>query len=308
MAALDSIAATEVRSIVTRRKWRIKRMMAVPANWQGSPEHFYHYLLGYFVPLVLWQERTGTMEVAVRDCGPMNAWFDLLRPGTDVELMPPGVMLERVLSHRQERVVLHDWDNPTRFHQRALARVRSTILSRNHAADSGSGRTRITVLERRPNPDFFHSDAAETPGGGSAWRSVPNIDAIADALAPLGDVSIVDTAELSPHEQVTLINKTDLLVAQHGAGLSNMLWLPDGAGVVEMLPPLPQTINTIFSNLASALSVGYRSVPQADLHDSVDPDAVAAAARAVLTNPATCVPVATGSLPMRMLRQLPRRW
>lgn len=293
---------------MTRRKWRIKRVMAVPANWQGSPEHFYHFMLGYFVPLALWQESTGEREIAVRDCGPMNVWFDLLRPGTDVDLMPPGVMLERVLSHRQERVILHDWDNPTRFHRRSLTQVRDLMASRV-ATPTGAGEgPRITLLERRPNPEFFHSGAAETPGGGSGWRSVPNIDEIAQALSPLGMVSIVDTAELSPTEQVQLMHSSDLLVAQHGAGLSNMLWLPSTAGVIEILPPLPPTIDTIFSNLASALGLGYRTAAQSDLHAAIDASAVTAAASAVLANPASSIPTATGSLPIRMLRQLPRRW
>lgn len=297
---------------MTRRKWRITRVMAVPANWQGTPEHFYHFFLGYFMPLVLWQERTEVTEVAVRDCGPMNVWFDLLREGTDVELIPPGVMLERLLSHRQERVILHDWDNPTRFHRSSLEAFTQAVLSRvvEPAAASGAGGAgarRITLLERRPNPDYYHSGAAETPGGGSQWRSVPNIDEIADALAPLGDVRIVDTAELTPAEQVRTVHDTDLLVAQHGAGLANMVWLPHGAAVIELLPPLPSTIDSIFRNLAAARRLGYASVDQVDLHAAVDPTAVAAAAARVMGNPAACVPTATGSLPIRLIRQLPRR-
>lgn len=295
---------------MTRRKWRITRVMAVPANWQGTPEHFYHFFLGYFMPLVLWQERTAATDVAVRDCGPMNVWFDLLRDGTDVELMPPGVMLERLLSHRQERVILHDWDNPTRFHRRSLEAFTQAVLPRvmdGAGAPEGSGARRITLLERRANPDYYHSDAAETPGGGSQWRSVPNIDEIADALASLGDVRIVDTAELTPAEQVRTLHATDLLVAQHGAGLANMVWLPRTAAVIELLPPLPPTIDTIFHNLAAARRLGYASVDQVDLHAPVDPVAVAAAAGKVTADPAACVPTATGSLPMRLIRQLPRR-
>ena len=287
--------------------------MAVPANWQGTPEHFYHFFLGYFMPLVLWQERSGASEVAVRDCGPMNAWFDLLRQGTDVEMMPPGVMLERVLSHRQERVILHDWDNPTRFHRRSLDEFTQAVLPRavdaaSPSSSSTAGRTpRITLLERRPNPEYYHSGTAETPGGGSEWRSVPNIDDIADALAPLGDARIVDTAELEPRDQVRTIRDTDLLIAQHGAGLANLVWLPPGAGVIELLPPLPPTIDTIFRNLAAARRVGYRAVDQSDLHAPVEPVDVVAAASIVLADPSACVPTATGSMPMRLLRQGPRR-
>jgi hypothetical protein len=310
MAALDSIAALEVRSIVTRRKWRIKRMMAVPATWQGTPERFYHFLLGYFVPLVLWQESTGAREIAVRDSAPQNAWFDLLRPDTTVEILPPGVMLQRLLSHGQERIVLHDWDNPTRFHRRSLEKARKAVLGRFPDSDTrlAHDRPRITILERRPSIDHYRSDRAELLGGGADWRSLPNINDLMGALGSLGDVNVVDTAGMSPREQVDTLRCTDLLVAQHGGGLSNMIWMPAGAAVIEILPPRPTTIDTIFRNLASASRLAYEAVPQADEHAPVDPEVVTHAAQEVLTNPTACVPVATGSLPMRMLRQLPRRW
>jgi hypothetical protein len=35
-------------------KWQIAEPMLVPAQWQGSVEHFYHFFLGYFMPVVLW--------------------------------------------------------------------------------------------------------------------------------------------------------------------------------------------------------------------------------------------------------------
>ena len=47
---------------MARKRWRIRQTMVVPAQWQGSVEHFYHFFLGYFMPLILWQERTGTMS------------------------------------------------------------------------------------------------------------------------------------------------------------------------------------------------------------------------------------------------------
>ncbi len=293
---------------MTRKKWRITRVMAVPATWQGTPERFYHFLLGYLVPLIVWQERTGTMEVAVRDTGPHNSWFGLLRPGTDVEFMPPGVMLERVLSHRQERVILHDWDNPTRFHRRTLEHVRQAVLPRIPRLDGSAGELpRITVLERRPSIDYYREESAELHGGGADWRSIPNITDMVDSLSALGSVSLVDTAGMTPQQQVAALAGTDLLVGQHGGGLSNMMWMTPGSGVIEILPPRPPIIDAIFSNLASACRVGYRALPQAEEHAPVDPAAVTAAAAEVLADPSSCVPTATGSLPMRLLRQLPRR-
>ena len=291
-----------------RRKWRIKRVMAVPANWQGTPDRFYHFLLGYLVPLLIWQEKTGDIDITVRDCGPHNPWFELLRPQTSVEFLPPGMMLERYLSHRQERVVFHDWDNPTRFHRRSLAKARAAAIDNSQSVvrqDSGS--PRITILERRPSVEHYRNDSAEVPGGGADWRSVPNVDEIAQSLKDMGHVHVVDTAGMTPHEQVNTLVNTDVLIAQHGGGLSNMLWMESGRTVIEVLPHRPPTIDAIFRNLAASRDLGYQAISQDGEHAPVDPDLVVRATRELLEDPAHFIPTATGSLPMRVWRQLPRR-
>lgn len=292
---------------MTRKRWRIERVMVVPATWQGSVEHFYHFFLGYFMPLVLWQERTDTMTFTVRDCGPMNPWFELTRPNTDLDFMTPGWMLQRVLTHRQERQILHGWDDPNRFHRASLVRFTDTILTRLALTHAASGKTRITVLERRASPDFYLTGKSEAHGSGADWRSIPNTAEIASSLDALGDVSVVDTAALSPVQQIRLLASTDVLVAQHGAGLSNMVWMPPASAVVEMQPPLIPPVDTIFASLAAARGLDHVCLRQEDEHSAVDPAAVARAVEQVLGNRGQFVPSMPGSLPMRLMRQLPRR-
>ena len=292
---------------MTRKRWRIERVMVVPATWQGSVEHFYHFFLGYFMPLVLWQERTNTMTFTVRDCGPMNPWFELVRPGTDLDFITPGWMLQRYLTHRQERQVLHLWDDPNRFHRASLDTFATTILQREGIAHARPTTPRITVLERRKSPDFYLTGKSEAHGSGSDWRSVPNIDEVAQSLQPFGQVSVIDTAGMPPREQIRLLANTDVLIAQHGAGLSNMVWMPPHAAVVELLPPLVPPVDKIFGNLAAARGLDHLSVAQLGEHAVVDATAVAQAVERLLASPGDFHPSAPGRLPLRVLRQLPRR-
>lgn len=292
---------------MARKRWRLPRMMVVPAQWQGSVEHFYHFFLGYFMPVILWQERTGTMTFTVRDCGPMNPWFSLVRPGTDLDFIPPGVMLQRVLTHRQEMQILHGWDDPTRFHRASLDTFVDAVLARTAVPEAAAGRKRITVLDRAPSPDFYVSAKSETYSSGADWRSLPNTRAVAEALGGLGDVTLLDTAALTPQEQVAALSRTDLLVAQHGAGLANMVWMPSGGAVLEIKPPLMPTINEIFAYLAAARGLGHVAVDQADEHAPIDVAAVVDSAERLLASPEAFVPAMPGRLPMRILRQLPRR-
>ena len=292
---------------MARRRWRIQRPMLVPATWQGSVEHFYHFLLGYFVPLVRWQERTGANEFSVRDCGPMNPWFELLRPDTDVDLMTASWMLQRYLTRKQEYRVFHQWDDPRRFHKRTLRRVADAVLSRMPSQASSDSTRNITVIERRPSPDFYLTGSSDAYASGSDWRSVPNIQDVADQLPELGQVRLVDTAAMSPLEQIQLLSQTDVLVGQHGAGLANMIWMKPGSIVIEIQPPLIAPIDQIFSSLAGAMSLDHLIVPQTHDHSPIDFKVVRESIAKVQESPGAFVPKLLGRQPLRALRQLPRR-
>ncbi len=293
---------------MTRRRWRIRRPMLVPATWQGSVEHFYHFLMGYFVPLVRWQEQTGRMEFSVRECGPMNPWFNLLRPQSDVDLMTPSWMLQRYLTHKQEYRVFHEWDDPRRFHKRTLRHVASTVLSRIQQEETPSRDHQITVIERRPSPDFYLTGSSDAYASGSDWRSVPNLQEVVDRLQGMGEVQLIDTAILKPVEQVQLLAETDVLIGQHGAGLANMMWMKPGSIVIEIQPPLIAPIDRIFASLAGAISLNHLTVAQTDEHAPIEAAAVERAVVNAQGSPGRFVPPLLGRQPLRALRQFPRRY
>lgn len=294
---------------MVRKRWRLKRIMLVPAQWNGSVEHFYHFFFGYLLPVVLYQEKTGSMAFTVRDCGPMNDWFRLLRPDTDLEFMAPGVMLHRTVTHRQERVFLRGWDDPTRFHRKSLRQFSALMISRVGVdMKSVQGKSPVvTIIERRKSPSFYLESGSEVFASGTQYRSWPNIHKTYEALSSVANVSMVDSAELGPHDQVRTFSSTDILVAQHGAGLSNMVFMRPGASVIEIKPPLNPIISHIYSNLASAMGLGYCSVDQADDHAPVDTTQVTETVSTVIEQAGGPVPRMTGRLPTRLVRQLPRR-
>jgi protein O-GlcNAc transferase len=54
-------------------------------------------------------------------------------------------------------------------------------------------------------------------------------------------INLVDFAAISLHEQVVLVQNTDILVGHHGAGMAHTLFLPDQSSVVEIFPPTFKT-------------------------------------------------------------------
>lgn len=103
--------------------------------------------------------------------------------------------------------------------------------------------------------------------GNASRRRLLNEDAVTALLAPAG-FEIVRMEELSFDAQVRLMQETAVLVAPHGAGLTNMLFCAPGTHVVECADlgfPNPN-----FYALASALGHRYWLVP-AEAHGDCHP-------------------------------------
>ena len=85
-------------------------------------------------------------------------------------------------------------------------------------------------------------------------RSIVNIDAVKDLL-DRWSIEMVDPSRLTLQEQVALFASTQLLIGVHGAGLTNMLYMPAGGAILELLPPLYATAS--YWGIASTLGIAY---------------------------------------------------
>lgn len=101
--------------------------------------------------------------------------------------------------------------------------------------------------------------------GGATRRRLANEDAIWPLLAAAG-FERVRMEALSFAEQVALMRQTSVLCGPHGAGLTNMIFCPPGAHIVELADPgFP---NPNFYALAAALDHRYWIIPARSLGDA----------------------------------------
>ena len=79
-----------------------------------------------------------------------------------------------------------------------------------------------------------------------------NEQEIADALKAIdkANVKVVDLAQISFEEQVRLMRNTSVLIGVHGAGLTNLLYLPTQALVVEISTRKNGDPDFYFKNIA----------------------------------------------------------
>ena len=266
-----------------RRRFR-SRTLLIADHWDGSVQQFYHFMLGYFMPLCRWLDQHKSQPIAVRDCGPMNVWFEALWPRVDIEILPPGSALHMVVGRRMRHVVLRGLDDPRKFHAGRLLEGAMAVRSvlELPVTNRGGNSQGVLIIDRASSEDFYHQAESETHMSGKERRSVPNLAQLPEELSVVVPVVVRDLARMDPRGQLALVSGSNVLVGQHGAGLAHMLWLEIPGGVVEIAPPLPGQVEHLFEHLAGVLDLKYRRVAQADVHSPVDLELVVRAVTELL--------------------------
>lgn len=248
-----------------------QRFALVPNQWSGSVQQYYHFLLGYLAPIVLWQSKSQVRKITVRDCGPMNRWFGVLPENLDVEVMNVGHFLHTFAGKLQPCVVLRGMDFPQEFNSRKIQKFRYSVLSQLGLSDLIDRDGHLnTVIDRVNTDPFYSTSESEIDMAGAQRRSVPNLGEWIDSVSPEIRLDRHEMSNMAVRDQVRVVAETRVLIGQHGAGLTNMVFMKPGGVVLEIHPPLPEEAVQTFSQLARACGHTYVQIPQAGVHAEID--------------------------------------
>jgi capsular polysaccharide biosynthesis protein len=140
-----------------------------------------------------------------------------------------------------------------------VLRCRKVVLP-SHTAPSGHYNEQI-IREVRAIVLAAYGDHSQANDriyisrGRAGRRRIGNEEPVADLLRDYG-FQIVYTEDLSFQRQVEVCSRARYLVSNHGAGLTNMLFAPEGANILE-LRHHRDDINNCYFTLASALNQNY---------------------------------------------------
>jgi hypothetical protein len=252
-------------------------------NMSGSVEHYYHFLLGYLFPLAIRHAALHSQGfsgcILVRSCGPMDR---ILR-----EVKFPGVEIISKHEHhlnsskatlgglplRQEIILGMDFVKggyPVDLIQHAAKIVQSRLGDRipYHGVQTSTLNTaknrRVLLINRSINP-FYNSTNAERPTSGLQRRSIKNFHEVRRNVETLfGEVRVVVLENRTLAEQISLFASADLVIAQHGAALANVVWCRPGTRVIEIAPSGYRV--QCFPPLSKLLKLDHRIVVQDGEH------------------------------------------
>jgi capsular polysaccharide biosynthesis protein len=242
----DGLVRTAGGTLVTEGAWR-KRLVEqlVERRWVRAPirlrgtygsvvtnwgENYCHWLVDG-IPRYALLEEAGLGDLPLLVSGPLN------RVRRQV-LEQLGVDPERAVAV-ERRAVQPDslaWASPLSWGADPLPWTCFWLRDRL-APPAGDGTRTERILVSR---------------AGSAWRRVTNEAELARELEPLGFVS-VRLEQLTFAEQARLFSRATVVVAPHGAGLTNVVFGRD-LSVVEFFPP--DWVQPVYKRLS--LAAGHR--------------------------------------------------
>lgn len=265
-------------------------------NRSGSVEHYYHFLLGFLAPLLTEKDRlelAGDGLLLVRSCALLDRHLLALR-------LPELRIIKRGMHEAMTRssacgtgyaplrfVRIDGHDDPERYgeadfkafadilfsrYAAEIARARNGIESRFRGRDP-----RVVLIGRQPAHAYYNSPLSERKTAGSQRRSIPNLEAIAHALLAHNVNLLTDFMEgTSLWHQIALFESADVIIAQHGAALANLVFARPSTRVIEVMPHDndAKLAKNHFGRLARHMGQCHQFVRQDSSHAPVAPAAI----------------------------------
>jgi hypothetical protein len=242
-------------------------------NKEGSIQHYFHFILGFLFPLVLWIVNNNigsSSRLLIKDDGIMMCKIiDLFNH--DIIILDDKEFYDAT---SDKDIVLDGYDDTSKkLHELTpdiIFNVRKYIWNLCSVKKNQKNNQGLTLIERVYPNSFYFSDKCEIQGSGTSRRSIENHYELKsyfkDKIPDYFRNDILD--DQSIFNQVNIFSNTKILVGQHGAGLVNMLWMPAGSIVVELIPS--GVTFSCFSILSELSGLRYFSYPQKTFHSPID--------------------------------------
>ena len=257
---------------------------------RGPLGNFYHFLIGYFLPVYHYRMEHPDRSLVVASCPPYDDWWELL-PGEELKIIQASSAMQQSYlagskrhTNKYEVVGLIGWDKWERFSSRPIRAISENL--RNHLSHRNPPRNHsqaAVVLGR----NFVPSDVPENLKAryGSVKRNIPNLEEVAEQLNSLLPTQLVEPGTWSPSNLAEQCQRTSVLIAQHGAALANAILLDSRSTVMEItwrgFQESPYA--RIYELLCKELGISYVNVvAQEDCFSPADADITLKAVKEII--------------------------
>lgn len=267
--------------------------------WEGSVTHYYHFFFGALIPLIEYYLENLNKKFVIRsDIGPMKRILCEL-PLILLEFVGPSYSNGHAIAHddkslgikiKSEETALPSYDkfNSMWYDDKYVPQLpKLTALKildffKNTIPDYISSiETFPIIIIQRGNEPYYsksvdNSRSAIYATSGNTRRSILNHDELMQRIqSKYPDISkniILEGSSI--YYQYHMFKHAKVVVAQHGAALSNVFFMkPHHSTLIEISPPWSKALKH-FSNLADYCDINYMCIDQETDHSAVNIDHV----------------------------------
>ena len=209
------------------------------------------------------------MPVIVKDCGPCNAWLQLLAEDeAPIQIIKKQDFLKAIkekpeisLNLSSSYIPRRGW-NPSNVHSFRLwawSKATQRIVIKG------------IMVKRSKTIPFYTSSKSERKGSGSTRRFIENQQNISRIIQIFCGIETVEFFDISPQDTINLLKSSSIFIAQRGAALMNLFILPPGALVIEIIPKsfAKQDNIDIYKDAAFTAQLSYARIWQKNNFSSV---------------------------------------
>lgn len=190
----------------------------------------------------------------------LTRWIILKNQHPDIKVLIPKELLKVKYIYDLVQLLKIDYIEINESHDLNVYQLKLPTIVRwagNHDAQI-LAQLRNLVLKNIPG-DINSESVKKIFIVRSGRRKIMNLDVLKKVLITFG-IHFIDFDGVTVLEQIRLMKECNLLIGQHGAGLTNMLFLPSNATVIE-LHTNPEVNNNFFDDeyykIASQLKLNY---------------------------------------------------
>lgn len=279
----DAFTSTLIqRRLSTRVKRKIERIFSCSLSVQkkqsfhagpGSREHYWHFLLGYLLPLVHAQERYKFKFFHALDCGP------LMTPILRDTLAALGYRFQ-ILIPRAVRnpVFLEPWDLACAASDSSTQALRDTCIRVGNLWREGlcsqkhcHGSSNLLLKRSAPHP-YYLNGKAELSGYGTSRRAITNWDEVCTLLDREGvEYLLYEPGCHSLACQIRTFSQARRIVGMRGAEWANVVWAQPDLKILFFDPDPPAELA---QELFSRLQLNVSLIGLDDAHAAIRPEHV----------------------------------
>lgn len=218
------------------------------ATASGSREHFFHFLLGYLLPLIHAQTRYRFDRFLVLDCGPLMTPIleeTLKRLDWQFAIVRPG--------ETEVPIYVDAWDyawTSTRA-IRAAANLVSSAWKNDACPQQDCPLSENLLIARSASHAYYTQGAAEVGGYGTSRRGITNWPEIHEFLSSRSINHVVyEPGRHSLGCQIAAFSGARRIAGMRGAEWANAIWSQPGVRVRVLDPDPPAELLTRFLNRA----------------------------------------------------------